>query len=255
MKALIVKEIKRSFGGVPAVDGVSLVVKPGEITGLIGPNGAGKTTVVNIISGLLAVSSGQVFLEEVDVTKYEAAQLSRAGVARTFQNIRLIGDATVIENVVSGFHRHETTGLVSNLFSLPAARRERRHFESEALGLLIRFGMEDLADHRASSLSYGHQRRVEMMRALAARPAVLLLDEPVAGMNDSEALELASIFEAVAAEGVAILLIEHNMRFVSSLCKKIYVVASGKLIAEGPPHDIFRNPVVVEAYLGSGEHA
>src|SRR4051812_6528444 len=174
---LVLQDVARHFGGVPAVDGVSLRVPAGQITGLIGPNGAGKTTVVNLITGLLHLTSGQVLLDDKDVSRMEAPDLARAGVARTFQNIRLVPDATVLDNVVAGFHRHEHAGLWANLLGLPSARREARQMQDSAMELLERFGMTALAGLRAGGLSYGHHRRIEMMRALATRPKVLLLDE------------------------------------------------------------------------------
>ncbi len=251
MKGLILEDVARSFGGLAAVDGVSLQAPAGRVTGLIGPNGAGKTTVVNLITGLLKLSRGRILVGERDLTQASASELAWAGVARTYQNIRLINDASVLDNVVAGFHRHERTGTLANLLGLPSARAERRRIEERAAVLLDRFGMMGLARHPAGSLSYGHQRRIEMMRALAMDPSVLLLDEPVAGMNDTEAASLAEIFRVVADQGVAILLIEHNMRFVMSLCEHLYVLASGRLIAAGDPDAVISNPRVVEAYLGS----
>jgi len=248
---LVLDNVARHFGGVPAVDGVSLQVPAGQITGLIGPNGAGKTTVVNLITGILHLTHGRVLLDGQDVSKAEAPELARAGVARTFQNIRLVPDASVLDNVLAGFHRHEKTSLWANLLGLPSARAEALQMRGEAMQLLARFGMTELAEHRAGGLSYGHQRRIEMMRALATRPKVLLLDEPVAGMNDAEAEGLAHIFRKVADDGVAVLLIEHNMRFVMSLCSHLYVLAAGRLIAQGEPDAVGRDPVVVEAYLGA----
>lgn len=243
--------VGRRFGGLPAVDGLSLSVRPGTITGLIGPNGAGKTTVVNLIMGILRLTSGRILFDSKDVSKVEAADLARAGMARTFQNIRLVAEGTVLDNVLSGLHTHQRTGLWSNLLGLPAARAEQRVHRREAMALLERFGMAELAEHRAGTLSYGHQRRIEMMRALAMKPKLLLLDEPVAGMNDAEAASLGHIFSQAAAEGVSILLIEHNMRFVTQICSHLYVVASGQLIAQGAPETVLADPRVIEAYLGS----
>ncbi len=243
--------VARHFGGVPAVDGLSLSVASGKITGLIGPNGAGKTTVVNLITGLLHLTSGRVLLDGKDVSRAEAPELARAGVARTFQNIRLVPDASVLDNVLAGFHRHQRIGLLPNLLGLSSARVETARLKQEAMEMVERFGMAALAQHRAGGLSYGHQRRIEMMRALAMKPRLLLLDEPVAGMNDAEAESLGDIFRTVAEDGVAVLLIEHNMRFVMSLCSHLYVVAAGRLIAQGEPQEVGRDPIVVEAYLGA----
>jgi branched-chain amino acid transport system ATP-binding protein len=243
--------VSRHFGGVPAVDNMSLSVRECTITGLIGPNGAGKTTVVNLVMGLLHLSAGRVLLDGRDVSRVEAADLARSGVARTFQNIRLVPHATVLDNVLAGFHRHDKAGLVANALGLPRARAEAADNLEKATALLTRFQMTQFAHHRASALSYGHQRRIEMMRALALEPAVLLLDEPVAGMNDAEANYLGEIFQQVAESGVAVLLIEHNMRFVSSICSYLYVLSSGRLISEGQPDAVLKDPKVIEAYLGA----
>ncbi|GHF62395.1 ABC transporter ATP-binding protein [Seohaeicola zhoushanensis] len=251
MSMLTLHEVGRDFGGLPAVDSLSMAAEAGKITGLIGPNGAGKTTVVNMIAGLLKLSRGRVELDGQDVSTMEAQHLSHMGVSRTFQNIRLIKEASVLENVLAGFHRHETTSTLSSLLGLPSAFRERRALLRRSMDLLERFDMADLADWPAASLSYGHQRRIEMMRALATEPRLLLLDEPVAGMNDAEAYSLAEIFRDVAAQGVAILLIEHNMRFVRRLCDHVCVLASGRLISQGAAETVVNDPRVIEAYLGS----
>jgi branched-chain amino acid transport system ATP-binding protein len=249
MPLLHVDGLSKRFGGLDAVSNLSFSVEAGHITGLIGPNGAGKTTVVNLITGLLAATQGKILLNGQDVTKHTAYQLARVGVARTFQNIRLLNGASVLDNVIVGFHRHEKSSLLANLLGLPKARRELRDFREQARQLLARFDMTRYQHYPAGALSYGHQRRVEMMRALAVQPSLLLLDEPVAGMNDGEAHELGEIFEGLARDGIGILLIEHNMRFVMTHCRHLYVVNTGKLIASGPPEVVSQDAAVIKAYL------
>ncbi len=251
MELLSLDEVGRSFGGLKAVSNLSMSVKAGEITGLIGPNGAGKTTVVNLVTGMLKLSDGSVRFEGRDISTLEPHLIARIGLSRTFQNIRLLPDQTVFENILIGFHSTERAGFVSSLLGLHSARSERKRIEFRAHELLEQFGMENLAKFPAGSLSYGHQRRLEMMRALAAKPKLLLLDEPVAGMNDTEANALGLIFRRLADEGMAILLIEHNMRFVMSLCDKLYVLDSGCLISSGKPTSVTRDQRVIDAYLGA----
>ena len=255
MATLRTEAVSKRFGGVEAVRGLTIAVEPGRITGLIGPNGAGKTTMVNLITGMLKATGGRILFGERDITTLPPSAVARLGIARTFQNIRLLKEASVLENIVVGFHCREETSFVSNLLGLPAARRERRRFTEAARALTIRFRMADLADRPAGTLSYGHQRRIEMMRALAMRPALLLLDEPVAGMNDVEADELGAIFRGLADDGLAVLLIEHNMRFVTALCDTLYVVSSGQMIAAGPPGVVMQEPAVIAAYLGDDPNA
>ena len=250
-EGLVLDGVTRAFGGVVAVDDLSLTVEPGRITGLIGPNGAGKSTVVNLITGLLRLTAGRIRLDGRDITEAEAPEVARAGIARTFQTVRLLKEASVLDNVVAGFHRHERAGLAAGLLGLPSALREGRDLRRRAAAILERFGMADFADLPAGSLSYGHQRRVEMMRALAMEPRLLLLDEPVAGMNDVEADALGRIFAELARDGLGVLLIEHNMRFVLSLCAEIHVIDSGRLIASGTPAAVRRDPAVIAAYLGA----
>lgn len=250
MTALVLNGVCKHFGGVEAVSSVSFEVPPGKITGLIGPNGAGKTTIVNLITGMMPLTGGGIRLGGVDITDATPQFIARAGVARTFQTIRLLKDASVLDNVMIGFERTRSASLIADLFDLAAARRERQLWFRGARALLARFNMDAYADHLAGNLSYGHQRRVEMMRALAARPSLVLLDEPAAGMNDVEADALGGIFRELVDQGLGVLLIEHNMRFVMSLCDRVHVLESGRLIASGTPAAIGSDPRVIRAYLG-----
>lgn len=248
--SLRLTNLSKNFGGVVASHDVNIEVPIGKVTGLIGPNGAGKTTIVNMITGMLAVSGGTIHVGDTDITHAPAHEISLAGLARTFQNIRLLAEASVIDNVMIGFHRHEKTSTLSGLLNLPAAIRETRAMRVRAFELLDEFGLREFADHAAGGLSYGHQRRVEMMRALASDPDFILLDEPVAGMNAVESAELSAIFRQLAESGKGILLIEHNVRFVADLCEQIYVLDGGRLISQGAADHVLKDPVVVSAYLG-----
>ncbi|RFU14249.1 ABC transporter ATP-binding protein [Rhodobacteraceae bacterium W635] len=252
--SLTLNNVSKRFGGVVASDSVNITVPKGKITGLIGPNGAGKTTIVNMITGMLAVSDGQITVGDRDITHSFADEICRAGLARTFQNIRILPDNSVLENILIGFHRHEECSTLAAMLGLPAARRESGKIREMAIAMLRRFGMSALADFPAGGLSYGHQRKLEMMRALASEPEFMLLDEPVAGMNDVESDSLAELFRELASTGMGVLLIEHNIRFVSKLCEHVYVLDGGRLIAEGAPGVVLRDPEVMAAYIG-GEHA
>ncbi len=248
---LALTSLKKSFGGVRALSDFTMNIRAGRITGLIGPNGAGKTTVVNLITGIFRADAGRIELGGRDITHAPATERARAGIARTFQNIRLMGGETALDNVVIGFHRHETTSLAANLLALPSALRERRRLRERASELLASFGMQAFAGQRAGSLPYGYQRRLEIIRALATGPSVLLLDEPAAGMNDVEAHALGVIFQGIADQGTGVLLIEHNMRFVMSVCTEVNVLHTGVVIASGPPAAVHSDPAVIVAYLGS----
>jgi branched-chain amino acid transport system ATP-binding protein len=250
MAVLRLEGVSRHFGGVQAVKDLSMTVKPGRITGLIGPNGAGKTTVVNMIAGLLKLTAGRISLDDADIHELPPHEIARLGIARTFQNIRLLKEASVLDNVVVGCRQEEEVPAIAQALGLPAMRYARAASIARAHVLMDELGMSEYAHHLAGELSYGHQRRVEIMRALALQPTVLLLDEPVAGMNDTEGDELGQIFRKLAERGIAILLIEHNMRFVMSLCDELYVVATGELIDHGAPETVRANPRVIEAYLG-----
>jgi branched-chain amino acid transport system ATP-binding protein len=253
MARLELNNVSKHFGGVKAISDVALSVPAGKITGLIGPNGAGKSTVVNLITGMFALTGGTIELDGIRIETESPDKVVRRGISRTFQNIRLLHEASVLDNVMLGFHRHENVPLYAELLQLPASRRQTRELEARARKLLERFGIGAYADMPADALPYGHQRRVEMARAVASDPVILLLDEPVAGMNDVEADELGRIFRDLADSGMGLLLIEHNVRFVASICDSVSVLDTGRIIAAGSAREVMRNPAVIEAYLGTDE--
>jgi ABC-type branched-subunit amino acid transport system ATPase component len=244
--------VSRAFGGVRAVDDASFAVADGEVHGLIGPNGAGKTTLLNLISGLMRPSSGQIELDGRRIEQLPPHRVAALGVARTYQNIRLFAGLSAVDNVVVGEHRHRRATLWRRLLMLPSARREEHGARTAAEALLARVGLQERAAVPASSLSYGEQRRVEIARALASQPKLLLLDEPTAGMNPGEAAAVARLVREVAREGRTVLLIEHNVRLVMELCHHVTVLNFGKVIARGTPAEIGQDPAVIAAYLGEG---
>lgn len=255
MAMLEIEEIGRSFGGVSALAGVSFSVSDGSIHGLIGPNGAGKTTLINVLSGLIRPDSGQVLLDGRPIHALPANRVAALGIARTFQNIRLFSNMTCLENVIAGQHIKMKKPLLPRLLLLPSALREDRQSRDEAMACLARVGIAHRADVPANSLSYGERRRLEIARALAPGPRLLLLDEPVAGMHKQGREEIADLLRSLADEGMAILLIEHNMSFVMSLCSLITVINFGRTVTTGNPEEVARHPMVVEAYLGANPHA
>lgn len=250
---LRVAALSRMYGGVHALHDVSFVVEPGTIAGLIGPNGAGKTTLINIVSGLQKPTRGGVFLDEHDITGLPAHRIAAAGVARTFQNIRLFGDLPVIDNVLIGRHLHRRDTLFEALFALPGARRAARENRAIAHTILERLHITPLADVPAGSLSYGDQRRVEIARALALEPRLLLLDEPAAGMNATETDLLAELLLQLRASGLTLLVIEHDMDLIMRVSDQVVVLNFGMLIATGAPEQIRRDPDVIAAYLGEDD--
>jgi branched-chain amino acid transport system ATP-binding protein len=248
---LSVRGLTKRFGGLLAVDGFSLDLRPGQIVGLIGPNGAGKTTVFNLITGMDRPDAGQVIFEGRDITGRAAHRIAHLGVARTFQNIRLAGQLSVLDNVKIACHKHLDYGFLDAVLRLPKYRRTERDAEAKALALLDRFGLADQAHEEADSLPYGKRRNLEIARALATEGRLLLLDEPAAGLNGRETADLVALIRRIRDElGVTILLIEHDMKMVMSLCEHVVVLDYGKAIAEGEPDHIRKDPMVIEAYLG-----
>ena len=239
------------FGGLTAVADFNMAIGRTEIAGLIGPNGAGKTTVFNLLTKVYQPTRGTILLDGVDTHNMTTIQVNRAGIARTFQNIRLFDNLSVEDNVKLGLHNHINYGMWSGIFRLPSYWKGERIAHERALELLSIFNMEDLADAKAGSLPYGAQRRLEIVRALATNPALLLLDEPAAGMNPSETAELMeNIVKIRDTFKIAVLLIEHDMNLVMGICEGIAVLNFGQIIAKGTPEEIQANPAVIEAYLG-----
>jgi len=248
---LSVEELERSFGGVRALDGAAVQVAAGEVHGLIGPNGAGKTTLLNVVSGLFRPTRGRIVLGGERIDGLPPHRIAALGITRTYQNIRLFPGLSALENVMVGAHLVRRGDTLRRMLFLPSARADEARARHAALQLLARVGLRDRAHHRVSGLSYGDQRRVEIARALASSPRLVLLDEPTAGMNAAEVQAVAAVIREVAKQGQSVVLVEHNVQLVMRVCDRITVLNFGKVIAHGEPPHVASHPEVIAAYLGS----
>jgi branched-chain amino acid transport system ATP-binding protein len=251
MAMLEVTNLGISFGGLRAVDSFEINIKKGQLYGLIGPNGAGKTTVFNMLTGVYKPDDGRICLDGTDLVGKSTIEINKAGIARTFQNIRLFKDQSVLDNVKIGLHNHYPYSTLTGIFRLPKYRKVEKEMNERAMELLKVFELDDMKDYLASNLPYGAQRKLEIARALATDPKLLLLDEPAAGMNPNETKELMDTIRFVRDEfDMTILLIEHDMRLVSGICEELTVLNFGQVLAQGKTSDVLNNPEVIKAYLG-----
>lgn len=251
MAMLEIKNLGISFGGLKAVDNFHIQIEKGQLYGLIGPNGAGKTTVFNMLTGVYKPNEGIITLDGKNITGKKTTEINKAGVARTFQNIRLFKDLTVLDNVKAGLHNHYKYSTIEGILRLPRYFKTEKAMNERALNLLKVFGLYKVQDYKASNLPYGEQRKLEIARALATEPKLLLLDEPAAGMNPNETGELMEMIQFVRKEfDMTILLIEHDMKLVSGICEALTVLNFGQVLAEGKTSDVLNDPKVITAYLG-----
>ena len=251
MAMLDVKNLSISFGGLKAVDDFSITIEKGQLYGLIGPNGAGKTTIFNLLTGVYKPDGGRILLDGKDITGHKAIQINQAGIARTFQNIRLFKELSVLDNVKVGLHNHHKYSTLSGSLRLPSYYKVEKEMDERAMELLKVFDLDKEFDYKASNLPYGKQRKLEIARALATEPKLLLLDEPAAGMNPNETAELMKTIRFVRDHfDMTVLLIEHDMKLVSGICERLTVLNFGHMLAEGPTSEVLSNPEVIKAYLG-----
>ena len=251
MALLEVKNLGISFGGLRAVDGFNITIEKGQLYGLIGPNGAGKTTCFNMLTGVYTPTDGTITLDGKDITGKKTVEINKEGIARTFQNIRLFKDLSVIDNVKVGLHNHMGYSTITGILRLPKYYKVEKQMTEEAMELLKVFGLEAEADTLADNLPYGKQRKLEITRALATKPKLLLLDEPAAGMNPNETQELMDTIRFVREHfDMTILLIEHDMKLVGGICEELTVLNFGRVLCQGKTSDVLNNPEVIKAYLG-----
>ena len=251
MALLEVKNLSISFGGLKAVDNFHINIEKGQLYGLIGPNGAGKTTIFNLLTGVYKPNAGSIVLDDVNITGKSTIEINQAGIARTFQNIRLFKDMSVLDNVKAGLHNHHKYSTVEGIFRLPRYFKIEKEMDEEAMNLLKVFDLDKECDFKASNLPYGKQRKLEIARALATEPKLLLLDEPAAGMNPNETGELMDTIRFVRDNfNMTVLLIEHDMKLVSGICEKLTVLNFGQVLREGATSDVLHDPEVIKAYLG-----
>jgi branched-chain amino acid transport system ATP-binding protein len=250
MKVLQAERLSIAFGGLRAVDNVTLSIEPDQVFSIIGPNGSGKTTLFNLVSGIYRPDDGQIWLGSETVTGLSPHELARKGLSRTFQNLQIFSRMSVLENVMVGRHRHETTGVLADIVHWPTVAAQNRATRETALAALARVGLVDHANRPAGSLPYGALKRLELARALASEPVLLLLDEPAAGCNPVETEELDRVIRSIVDDGITVVLVEHDMRLVMNISDRIHVLAGGRTLTEGTPAEVRANPAVIEAYLG-----